>query len=321
MALGWGAYMYTRTALPRPTCPARWALAGLFLILGMLLLLSPATTALAAGPGTLVDAGFETGTDGATLASPPWTLSGAPQRGEYDTAAPRSAPVRLDPGRRAAANAGVVETAPAAMTANGAEIRFWLYFDTTNQNRDSSRTTRPGVATPTAPSSSSSPPTARSTSTPTGRQPQRLHHRRLHPGGHLHRPAGPSTASSTTSRTPDLHALQARERHRRLDAAQGRRRHRLRHPVARRTTITTHGTCCAAAIRARTCGSTSWPTPTAASSDTRRPPPPPPLAADTPAPGAAIALSWAAATDTVAVTGYNVYRGTAPASTAHRRAR
>ena len=38
-----------------------------------------------------------------------------------------------------------------------------------------------------------------------------------------------------------------RQRHRRLDAAQGRRRHRLRHPDARHRTVTaTHGTRCEA---------------------------------------------------------------------------
>ncbi|MDZ4170203.1 MAG: hypothetical protein U1E26_11215, partial [Coriobacteriia bacterium] len=45
-----------------------------------------AASAFAASPATLVDSGFENGVDGASLASPPWGVTGSPQRREYDTA-------------------------------------------------------------------------------------------------------------------------------------------------------------------------------------------------------------------------------------------
>ena len=57
------------------------------------------------------DGTFESGTDGAALV-PAWTLSGTPQRAEYDTArAKNGTTVRLDPGPPPPAYAGVCETA------------------------------------------------------------------------------------------------------------------------------------------------------------------------------------------------------------------
>jgi chitodextrinase len=87
--------------------------------------------------GTLVDAGFENGADGATLASPPWTVIGAPQHREYDTArAKNGSQSGWIQGPPTAAYGGVSEIRTAGMTADGSEMRFWAYFDTTNQTRD-----------------------------------------------------------------------------------------------------------------------------------------------------------------------------------------
>ncbi|MEI8081920.1 MAG: hypothetical protein WCI74_08765, partial [Actinomycetes bacterium] len=56
-------------------------------LLGALLFASSAVPVFAAGSGTLVDNGFESGADGATLANPPWAgVAGAPQHREYDNA-------------------------------------------------------------------------------------------------------------------------------------------------------------------------------------------------------------------------------------------
>ena len=48
-----------------------------------------ASAALAAGPATSVDAGFESGADGAALGAA-WTLSGTPTRAEYDNTRAKS---------------------------------------------------------------------------------------------------------------------------------------------------------------------------------------------------------------------------------------
>ena len=89
-----------------------------------------------AGPGTLIDAGFESGADGATLASPPWTLSGSPQRAEYDSGLSKvGAKSAWITGPSTAAYGGALERETAGMGSDGAEIRFWLYADSTNQNR------------------------------------------------------------------------------------------------------------------------------------------------------------------------------------------
>lgn len=83
--------------------------------------------------GTLVDAGFEGGTDGAVLGAA-WTVSGTPQKREYDTARAKMGAVSaLIQGPTTVAYAGV--STPAVMTADGAEYRFWAYFDTANQYR------------------------------------------------------------------------------------------------------------------------------------------------------------------------------------------
>ena len=198
------------------------------------------------------------------------------------------------------------------MTSNGAEFRFWIYLDTTNQTHRS--TSRAG--TRRASSSSALDTTG---------QLQRLHRsapptgytrQRLHAGGHL-RGRLDRVPHRLRLHEPDLHALQARQRHRCLDAAQGRRRHRLRHPVAERhRSRTTHGTLFRGYQQRAACGSTTCAYSddgiVDARADTTAPTAPATLSAvDHPADsGGAIDLTWAAATDDVGVTGYKLYRGT-----------
>jgi hypothetical protein len=91
--------------------------------------------ALAAVP-TLVDGGFESGTDGTNLSSSAWTVVGGPQRYEYDSLQAKNGSLSAwIQGPATAGNGGVVETASGAMTQNGAETSFWVYFDATNQQR------------------------------------------------------------------------------------------------------------------------------------------------------------------------------------------
>ena len=110
---------------------------------------------------TLVDAGFETGTDGAHLASPPWTASGTPQHREYDTArakiGTKSAWIQ---GAAAGSNAGVFETASGGHDRQRLRDPLLALPRHHQPARASSRTTPPAWPPPTAPSSSSSPPTA-----------------------------------------------------------------------------------------------------------------------------------------------------------------
>ena len=85
--------------------------------------------------GALVDNGFESGTDGASLV-PPWVLSGSPQRYEYDNAQVKVGALSgWIKGPTTSAYAGVGESSSAGMTADTAELRFWAYFDSTNQYR------------------------------------------------------------------------------------------------------------------------------------------------------------------------------------------
>jgi len=93
------------------------------------------TSSIYVETGALVDAGFENGTDGASL-TPAWTLSGAPQRSEYDNTSVKVGNMAgWIQGPTTAAYAGVANAATAGMTSNGAEMRFWAYFDTANENR------------------------------------------------------------------------------------------------------------------------------------------------------------------------------------------
>ena len=119
------------------------------------------------------------------------------------------------------------------MTANGAEVRFWAYFDTTNQYRSLRRLR----AARTADRASLRPvlqqrPDLRLHQP--RRQPQRLHHQRLHLGGHLRHRLDRSSASSTTSRAQTYtlsKRASATDPWTPLKAAGA---HRLRHPVPRR---------------------------------------------------------------------------------------
>ena len=191
-----------------------------------------ATTAAAPPAPSNFDGTFEGGTDGASLA-PAWAISGAPQRAEYDSARAKTGTMSgWIQGPSAAAYAGVYETATAGMTANGAEQRFWVYLDSANQPRqlddmgsgearaltfgfDAAGNIRVFVNTKSVTGYTADNWTV------VGKYASRLD-RVPHPL-HLHRP-----------RRADLHAVQARRRHRALDAAEGYRRCRLRHPVPRR---------------------------------------------------------------------------------------
>ena len=118
-----------------------------------------------------------------------WTLSGTPQRAEYDTARAKNGTLSgwiQGPTTAAAAGASI----PAVMTSNGAEYRFWMYTDTANENRYVTDTGSVfELRTDT-----------------TGKHGlhqahrDRVYRQRLHRRRHLRRRAGPSTASCSTSR-------------------------------------------------------------------------------------------------------------------------
>jgi len=84
-----------------------------------------------------VDNGFESGTDGVTLSSSVWTAVNSPQRYEYDGAQAKNGVLAgwVQGPTVAGQYAGVRETASAGMSADGAEVRFWLYFENTTQMR------------------------------------------------------------------------------------------------------------------------------------------------------------------------------------------
>ncbi len=112
----------------------RWAVMAVLALAWAALVIGAAPSPASAE--TLVDAGFENGADGAAMASPPWTISGAPQRAEYDSAQAKVGSLSAwIQGPSALTYAGICETSSAGMTSNGAEQRFWVYLDTTNQFR------------------------------------------------------------------------------------------------------------------------------------------------------------------------------------------
>ncbi|MEI8083216.1 MAG: cytochrome c3 family protein, partial [Actinomycetes bacterium] len=98
-----------------------------------------ATTSAVAPPSAanLVDYGFENGTVGTNLVNPPWAgVSGTPLHREYSNAEAKvGSQSAWIVGPSNTNNAGPWETASAGMTSNGAEYRFWLYTDSTNQQR------------------------------------------------------------------------------------------------------------------------------------------------------------------------------------------
>ncbi len=194
------------------------------------------------GPA-LVDAGFESRTDGTALDASIWTLFGAPAKAEYDTLRAKNGSLSAwIQGTAAAAYTGVIESETGAMSSDGAEIRFWTYFDTTTTGR---------LVDDIDPSINNAARAflvnfqnngALSVYTSKAGNPRRLHHQRLHPGGHLHHRLDPVPPRHGLH-DPDLHALEPCERRRRLDPDQGPRRHRLRHPDAAASPVTaTHGT-------------------------------------------------------------------------------
>ena len=96
---------------------------------------SPVTATTSGTAGGLVDGGFENGSDGAALGLP-WYIGGTPQHAEYDSARARNGSLSgWIQGPTAATYASFGETTTANMTSNGAEQRFWVYFDSTNQFR------------------------------------------------------------------------------------------------------------------------------------------------------------------------------------------
>ena len=72
----------------------------------------------------------------ATALGLPWYIGGTPQHAEYDSARARNGSLSgWIQGPTAATYASFGETTTANMTTNGAEQRFWVYFDSTNQFR------------------------------------------------------------------------------------------------------------------------------------------------------------------------------------------
>ena len=99
-------------------------------------------------------------------------------------------------GTAATAYTGVIETKTGAMSSDGAEIRFWSYFDNTT-NQAHRRRRRPHASTtPPAPSSSTSRTTGRCPSTPPRPETPTATPRTPTPRSAPTPPAGPSTAWS-----------------------------------------------------------------------------------------------------------------------------
>jgi subtilisin family serine protease len=94
--------------------------------------------AVSATPATppAFDGGFEAGSDGTALGTD-WTLLGTPQRAEYDNARVRNGLLSgWFAGPASGTWAGINEKASGGMSSDGAEQRFWVYFDTTSQLRN-----------------------------------------------------------------------------------------------------------------------------------------------------------------------------------------
>ncbi len=113
---------------------ARHARVWAAITLGIILCLA-VTPAFAASPGTLVDAGFESGTDGAALNPAIWTLFGAPARAEYDNTLAKNGSQSGWLQGNGTGQTGVIESQTGGMSSDGAEIRFWAYCDTTATRR------------------------------------------------------------------------------------------------------------------------------------------------------------------------------------------
>ena len=218
MVTGWGASMFIRTGLPRPTSARRWILACLMVMIVALLLAASASPALAAG---IVDAGFESRADGTALDSSIWTLAGVPQRAEYDTLrAKNGTGSGWIQGPTTAAYAGAFETNSAAMASNGAEVQVLglpRHCDPAAR-RHRRRHQREPVLRVAQVRLRRDHRCLHEQGGHHRLHPQRLHHRR-HLRGRLDR-----VPRRLRLHDADLHALQARHRHRHLDAAQVRRR-------------------------------------------------------------------------------------------------
>ena len=187
---------------------------------------------------------------------PPGRSRACPQRAEYDSARAKNGALSgWITGPSTAAYAGVPAAETAGMSADGAEVRFWVYVDSANQNR---------VFTDGGASEVRLNTSARSWSTPSARPP-----------------ATPPTPTPSSAPTPtgwteyklvydfsaDTYTLAKRT------AAGGawtrsqvRRRALTRHPDARGDRPHRHRRRARSGrIRTRTSGSTTSPTPTPAS--------------------------------------------------------
>ncbi|NTW61846.1 DNRLRE domain-containing protein [Candidatus Saccharibacteria bacterium] len=76
--------------------------------------------------GTVVDAGFENGVDGAVLNSGAWITNGSPQIKEYDSEEQKIGNQSAKIMGGVGALAGIQQTASGGMTSDNAEIRFWV---------------------------------------------------------------------------------------------------------------------------------------------------------------------------------------------------
>ena len=194
---------------------------------------SPVTATTSGTAGGLVDGGFENGSDGAALGLP-WYIGGTPQHAEYDSARAKNGSLSgWIQGPTAATYASFGETTTANMTTNGAEQRFWVYFDSTNQFRAMDNWITAAADRPfyiqfandgniyvytDRPGNPNGYTTAGHTRVGTLRD-------------RLDR--GPRHQHVLGRRPAVLHALGAAKRHGSVDAAQGEPRDRVQHPVQR----------------------------------------------------------------------------------------
>lgn len=87
------------------------------------------------GNKSLINNGFESGTDGVPLGSP-WSLFGVPQNAEYDTLRAKNGTMSAwIQGPTTSTYGGASESATAGMNVDGSEQTFWVYFDNATGRR------------------------------------------------------------------------------------------------------------------------------------------------------------------------------------------
>ncbi len=182
-----GAQMRASAELARPSILTRWAFAGLVVAIGTLLVFASASSVFAA---TLVDAGFESGTDGAALASPPGRSRASPSAPSTTPPAPRTARCRAGsrarprpPTRRLGAGGHDLQRRRVPLLdlrrhrqREPLRLRHRLGLRAAHRHHRQGRSSTPSAPPPATPPT----PTPRWAPTP---------------------PAGPSTASCSTSRS------------------------------------------------------------------------------------------------------------------------